>query len=133
MEKALRDAGVVIRGCILNKTTQILEYADDITIMSRTTYSLKEMFNVTKRNAVMMGLVINKTKIKFIRRISAKYNHVVGRQDLSINNHVVEHVKEFVYLELLMRDDDDTTCEIRRRIVLASRTYYGLRTQLTSQ
>lgn len=64
-----------------------------------------------------MGLVINETKIKYMS-ISAKHDLLVIRQDLSINNHVFEHVEELVYLGSLMRNDGDTTCKIKRRIVL---------------
>lgn len=79
------------------------------------------------------GVLIIEIKTKYMR-MSAKHDHLVTfRQNLNRNNHVFEHVEEFMYLGTSMRDDSDTTYEIERRITPSNRIYYSLRTQLPSQ
>ena len=44
----------------------------------------------------------------------------------------LEEVDEFVYLGSIVTADNDTSKEIRRRILAENRTYFGLRKTLTS-
>ena len=44
----------------------------------------------------------------------------------------LQEVVEFVYLGSLVTADNDTSKEIRRRILAGNRTYFGLRKTLTS-
>ena len=51
---------------------------------------------------------------------------------LAVDGDELEEVDEFVYLRSLMTADNDTSKEIRRRILAGNRTYFGLRKTLTS-
>ena len=44
-----------------------------------------------------------------------------------------EVVKEFVYLGFSINTDNDISLDIRRRITLANRCYFGLRKQLSKK
>ena len=47
-------------------------------------------------------------------------------QNLEIGTKNIEAVKEFIYLGSQINSTNDINTEIRRRIYLANKTYYGL-------
>ena len=51
---------------------------------------------------------------------------------VDIEGYNLEVVKDFVYLASSINTDNDISLEIRRRITLANRCYFGLRKQLKS-
>lgn len=51
---------------------------------------------------------------------------------LHIEDHDIEVVNEFAYLGSLINSQNDTTAEIKRRVLLANRCYFGLAPQLRS-
>ena len=66
LEKMIHDANINQCGNILYKSTQILAYADDADIISRSPKSLQEATIALDRAARRMGLEINQTITKYI-------------------------------------------------------------------
>jgi len=66
MEKIIREANINECGNILYKSVQILAYADDIDIVSRSPKSLQDVTVAVDRAARMMGLEISQTKTKYM-------------------------------------------------------------------
>jgi sorting nexin-29 len=60
LEKVVRDSGIQTRGAIFYKTVQMLAYADDVDLMSRTMIGLKDSFHSFEKAAKCMGLVIRR-------------------------------------------------------------------------
>jgi hypothetical protein len=85
LEKAVRVAGLDIRGTILHKSVQILAYADDTVIIGRYERAMKEAFVQLETVAKQMGLMINYDKTKYMEVSNSPI-----REKYIINNHNIE-------------------------------------------
>lgn len=129
LEGAIRRTNIRSSGTLANSLVQILAFADDIDIVGRTEASVNETYLELKFEAAKVGLEINETKTKFMTTDNPgghRQVHQIGDQ----NFEVVDH---FVYLGASIRADGDTSAEIKRRIMLANRCYYGLQKHLRSR
>ena len=124
MEKVVRDAKLNQRGNIFYKSTQLLAYADDVDIITRDTRQVKENLNRFVAAAADMGLEINEGKTKLLAS-TVQYQNRIGLS-MEIGNYDFEVVPSFVYLGSMVTDKNDMTSEIQRRILRASKCYYGL-------
>ena len=88
-------------------------------------------FNNVKHAAEIMGFKINESKTKYMKTTA---NTVPNQVDNTINivGYNFEVVDELTYLGVLTRPNGDTTPEIKRRIMAATRWYYGLLRHLRS-
>jgi sorting nexin-29 len=66
LEKIICDANINQCGNIFYKSVQILAYADDIDLISRSPKSLQEATIALDRAARRMGLEINQAKSKYM-------------------------------------------------------------------
>lgn len=130
LEKVVRDAGVETTGSIFNKSTQTMAYADDVALIGRSFISVKEAFIALESAAKRMGLLINEAKTKYL---CTSKRYPTPRQNITIDTYNIETVKEFIYLGTVIQADSGETTEIRRRINVANRSYFGLRQHLTSR
>ena len=122
LEKMIRDTNINQRGNIFYKSVQILAYADDINIISRTPKSLQEATIALDGAARRMGMEINQPKTKYM---------ICGTKNKYVENvfkvkHMTEQVNSFVYLGTLITTHNNTSVEINNRITLANRSYFGL-------
>jgi len=102
---------------------QILAYADDTDIISRSPKSLQEATIALDRAARRMGLEINQTKTKYmICGTKKKYVENVFK----VKHMTFERANSFVYLGTLITTDNNTSAKINNRITLANRSYFGL-------
>ena len=123
LEKIIRDANINQRGNIFYKSVQILAYADDIDIISRTLKSLQEATVALDRAARRTGFEINQAKTKYmICGTKKKYIENIFK----VKHMTFERVNSFVYLGTLITTDNNTSAEINNRITLANRSYFGL-------
>ena len=132
LEIAMRRAGIQTHKTLASSTVQVLGFADDLDLASRTHKGTVDTFTNLKVQAERMGLMINETKTKYMKTTP---NPVPGQQGNSvrIGEFNFEVVDEFTYLGALIRPDGDSTPEIKRRIMAASRSYYGLLKHLRSK
>ncbi|XP_055610743.1 uncharacterized protein LOC129757503 [Uranotaenia lowii] len=135
LEGVIRRAVGEMRGTIFNRSSQLICFADDIDIVGRSSAAVEEIYRKLKREAERIGLMINTSKTKYKLACGSE----TDRTRLSSNNKVtidgdeLEIVEDFVYLGSLVTADNDTSREIRRRIISGSRAYYGLHKQLRSR
>jgi hypothetical protein len=66
LDKAVRVAGLDIRGTTVHKSVQILTYADDTVIIGRYEGAVKEAFIQLETAAKQMGLMINYDKTQYM-------------------------------------------------------------------
>ncbi|KAF2886931.1 hypothetical protein ILUMI_19242 [Ignelater luminosus] len=64
LEKAAREANINTRGIIINKSVEILAYADDVDIITRSKRDVIHAFVSLEEDAKKIGLRINPEKTK---------------------------------------------------------------------
>ncbi|XP_055714419.1 uncharacterized protein LOC129808671 [Phlebotomus papatasi] len=104
LDKAIRDSGVSMRGVILNKSTQLLAYADDIDIMGRNPRAVQEAFIQIEHAARNLGLQINEGKTKYMVASSAATpatsTESIGQTGLPMGDYNFEVTNRDVMLDL---------------------------------
>ena len=88
---------------------QILAYADDIDIISRSPKSLQEATTALDRAARRMGLEINQAKTKYMICGTKKK---CDEKVLKVKHMTFDGVNSFVYLGTLITTDNSTSAEI---------------------
>jgi hypothetical protein len=126
LERVISDAKLDIRGYIYiyththTRTVQIMAYADDLVIVGRTIQAMKEAFMALETSARKMGLTVNEEKTKFME-VGKKLTTVAH---FTVGNYKFEKVLMFKYPGSLVTD---VSVEIKNRIGLVNKCYYGLR------
>jgi len=110
-----------ITGHIGTKSTQILTYADDVAIMSRSKNALKDILFNTEKEAKRRGHLVNENKTKYKQVARA----VLNDEHLCCGKYKFEHVKEFAYLRSQMNQNNSISSEIQARILSGNRSYYA--------
>ena len=121
-----------MRGTIFSRSSQFICFADDVDIVSRTIEAVTEQYTRLKREAEKVGLKINTSKTKYMLACGTEHDRASLGSSVTIDGDELEVVDEFVYLGSLVTSDNDTSREIRRRIINGSRAYYGLHKHLRS-
>jgi hypothetical protein len=103
------------------KRTQILVYADDVAIMSRSKNALKDTFINIEKEARSRGLLVNENKTKYMQLATAVNND----EHLCWGQHKFEYVKEISYLGSQMNQTNSISSEIPPRIFSGKRCYYA--------
>jgi endonuclease/exonuclease/phosphatase family metal-dependent hydrolase/ribosomal protein S28E/S33 len=123
LEYVIRRIPVDTKGTLLFKSTQVVAYADDINIMARSLVGAKEVLVNLDSSAREVGLRINENKTKVMTQ--TRRNTPI-RQNLTVADYNFENVENFVYLGTNISKDGNETEEIKRRILLANKTYYWI-------
>jgi hypothetical protein len=106
---------------ILNRLTQICGYADDILVLARRLPALEALCEKLRKETGRVGLVISPNKTKNMRFSAAPSRRSVKRE--TINGVTYEKVAEFIYLGMLITNDNNVEKEIQRHILAGNRTY----------
>jgi len=103
--------------------TQIIAYADDIAIVSRTKEELEKTFKELDRAAKKTGLYINQEKTKYMKSEKQKSKTISQHKvKIKINNYNIEEVDKFSYLGTQISSTDNSQ-EIKARIQAGYRAY----------
>jgi len=129
LEKVVRKAGIQTSGTIFYKSVQLLAHADDIDIIARSRMELKEASLSVERAAGEMGLRINEKKTKYLATRESKNQQMY----FQIKNFNFEAVQSFTCLGSLINVNNDNSAEIKKRILMANKGFYGLNRQFRSQ
>ena len=106
-----------------------MTYADAIDIIARSPTALKEAFLSLERAAGTVGLKINEEKTKYMTTRVNKHQP----KHFQIENFNFETVQSFTYVGFLLDVNNDNSVEIRKRLLLANKCFYGLNKQFRSQ
>ena len=107
-----------------------LAAADDVDIMCRNICEVEAAFSKFAEEARSIGLAVNESKTKLL--LSTAKDTSIG-VSVKIAGDNMEVVMDFVYLCSSIITDTDISLEIRRRITLANRCYFGLSKQLSKK
>ena len=129
LEIIVRRADTRASNNIFTRSTQLLGYADDIDIVSRNVEDMKNSYINISSAAKTMGLIVNVEKTKYLK--SSRDNQPFN--NITIGGDEFEAVNDFTYLGSSINTENDITLEIKRRIMLANRTLYGLSKILRSK
>ena len=132
LESVIRKTELNRRGTIMTRSVQILAFADDVNIIARSQRDMSEAFLTLSNAAKEIGLQINYEKTKYQQIMDRTGRRQIPLQNITIDTHNIEVVTEFVYLGSLVNNNNDMSAEIKRRIYLASRAYFGLNRFLKS-
>ena len=87
-------------------------------------------FSKFAKEARSIGLAVTESKTKLL--LSTANDTSIGIS-VAIDGYNFEVVKDFIYLGSSINTDNDISLEIRRRITLANRCYFGLKYQLSKK
>ena len=133
LEGVVRRSNIEKAGSIFSKSTQVLAFADDIDIVGRNIRAVKDAYSKLEKEAKKIGLYVNVEKTKFLMVCPSQRSRTLAGSHLEIGEKKFEVVSEFPYLGALVDDKFCTSKEIKRRIIAAGRSFYGLQHLLRSK
>lgn len=116
-----QNEGILINGEYLSH----LRFADDLVVFSESAKNLETMIRDIARESGKIGLRINASKTKIMT------NGL--KQDVIVENEIIEYVDEYTYLGQSISFEDLTEKEIDRRIGLAWKKYWSLKEIMKSK
>ena len=125
MEVIMRKAAVNMNKTISSKSHMLLAYADDIDIIGRNMREVTAVFSRIERESAKFGLAVNEDKTKLMVSTGKPSTRLDQRVNVD-NRYNFEVVDEFIYLGSAVNTNNNVSLEIKRRIVLANRCYFGL-------
>jgi len=117
------------RGNISTKLTQLCAYADDLVIITRTPNALDEMFLTLEKEARDAGLIVNKSKTKYMK--TSREKGKIAQQYI-IGQNQFESINELTYLGAQINTQNKIN-EIRKGIQVENRCYYAHKKVLASK
>ena len=128
LEWIMRKGNINTKGLLCRKKHQVLAYADDIAIMTRTRQELERVFLSLVEVAGETGLKVNEEKTKYM---------IVGKglqrglTALNVNSnkgdaYKFEEVERFTYLRVILTNNNDEGSEIETRIAKGSKSVGAL-------
>ena len=124
LEYVIRQSSVQTTSTIFHKSVQLIGYADDINIMSRTKRVISDVYGELRERAKEVGVIKNVDKTK-----ATVQNRSLGKGGtLIVEDHKIRVVRIFKNLGTVINDSKDETEEIRARIMAAKKAYSSLQT-----
>ena len=124
---AVANSGI---GCnVANQFVNILAYEDDVVLIAPSWRGLQSLMSLLCKHAVAIDMSVNKNKtvcMIFKPKIAIKLWPVSLR--LMIDDHPVDFVKTFTYLDEELDGGKDRRTDIRRRVMPAFQHYVFVHT-----
>lgn len=127
LEAAIRN--VDPGGLITTKSVQICAYADDVAIIARDPRRLTQSLITLSNETQKKGLQINQAKTKYMH-CSRNINN--NRDNLNIEGYQFEQVGTFTYLGSTINENNNSTYDIKARIMSGNRCYHAYRELMKS-
>jgi hypothetical protein len=108
----------------LNRTQQLLVYADDVTLLRDSVNTIKENSETLLAASRDIGLEINVEKTKYM--IMSRYPISGQKQNIRTANKSFEKVAKFKYLGTTLTNQNDTHDEIKSRLNSGNACYYSV-------
>lgn len=120
LEGVIRECNIT--GSLIQKSSQVVAYADDIAVIARDKNSLEDLVNKIDREAQRRGLEINQSKTKYMKISKKKKEGVMTH--VQIGKYKLEEVQTFKYLGTIISNKNDRSIEIEQRIKSGHSAYY---------
>jgi len=125
LEYAIRKQGMPTRGTIFYKSAQLLAHADEVVIIGRSLASMRD-FQLIEEASKEVVLVVNEGKTKYM--VAANTQNCSKPRAIEIVSYKFETVDSFTCLSSFVTGDNYFT--IANRLIPASRSYFGLKSEL---
>ncbi|XP_055542606.1 uncharacterized protein LOC129728212 [Wyeomyia smithii] len=109
------------------------DFADDVDTVGRTFEAKADQYTRLKCETEKFGLKIYSSKTKYMLVGGAERDRARLGIVVIIDGDEFEVVDEVAYLGSMVTENNDTSREIRRRIISGSRVYYGLHKKIRSK
>ena len=134
LEAAFRDTGIPTEGIVYQRKQQIIAYADDIALITRSKRELESVFSKLERATRRYGLKINEEKTKYlVMKEGLGKERVFGKFPTDAKVYNFEKVMSFEYLGVTVTHNNDEDKEIEKRLSRGSRAVGSLRRLLKSK
>ncbi|KAI5755057.1 hypothetical protein M8J77_013699 [Diaphorina citri] len=131
IERAINEMKENTNGVKINgQNIHSIRFADDIALLAESEQDINQMLNYLNQTLNKYKLKINAKKTKSMVISKTDHNIIAN---VKIENEPIQQVKEFCYLGSLISQDNKSTREIRRRIVLAKQAFEKKKTILTNK
>ncbi|CAG9830616.1 unnamed protein product [Diabrotica balteata] len=107
----------------------ILAFADDVDAATQSTLDIKDIFLSFEEAALNIGLKINEDKTKHM--VVSKQERRRIWQNITINDHNFEVVKEFKYLGATITNDNKLEREVETKIMAGNRSFFAMQHLMT--
>ena len=125
LERAVRRIEINPGGTIYNRVSQVVAYADDLVLISRSVQELQEHFLQLEQEAKKVGLSVNTLKTKYM--IATRNDNRWGNSNtVQIGDNNFERVYKFKYLGSIVSVDNKISDEISERLKDGNRSYGAL-------
>ena len=134
LEAAFRDTGIPTEGIVYQRKQQIIAYADDIALITRSKRELERVFSKQERTTRRYGLQIHEEKTKYlVMEEGLGKERIFGKFPTDAKVYNFEKVMSFEYLGVTVTHNNDEDKEIEKRLSRGSRAVGSLRRLLKSK
>ena len=125
LERVVRKLDINPGGTIYDRMVQVLAYADDVVIISRSIIDMQRTFLQLNEEGGKLGLTINEKKTKYMiaTRNDKKW---INSKDIKIGEYNFERITNFKYLGSLITEDNRISKEIQERLKEGNRSFWAL-------
>jgi len=116
------------KGTLRTKGEQIVAYADDIALITRSRGRMREVLEEMATEGAKMGLKINEEKTKIMR-----IDKECKGKKIRIGGYTFEEVEKFKYLGVIITNKCEREAEIREKIITTNRIFYANKRLLKSK
>lgn len=125
LERMIRKIDINPGGSIYNRMIQILAYADDVVVISRSVQDMRIAVQQLIEEGNKVGLKINEGKSKYM--IATRDNNRWRNVDnIQIGTYSFQKESRFKYLGSVITENGTTTEEINERLKKGNKCYWGL-------
>jgi len=130
LEYAIRRVQVYQNGLKLNRTHQLLVYADNVNILEGRVYTIKENAEALVEASKDIGLEVNADKTKYM--VMSRDQNAGQSHNIKTGNSSFERVEELKYLGTTLMNQNSIQEEINSRLKSGNACYHLMQNLLSS-